>query len=162
MRLPCCCPCLLLALIALVTPTGAMAAESATASITVTAEFASRTTLKVSSQVLQFDVADATQSGVVTVVFAAAARTRAGGEVVLTVEPLRGLEEDGGAADENTSITFSGSGNGTLGGMLRRVGAVVAGRWNGSGLRTGRLTFTLRAPVSGGYSVPVRFVLTTP
>jgi hypothetical protein len=42
-------------------------------------------------------------------------------------------------------------------GMLR-----VAGRWIGSGLRTGRLTFALRSAVAGTYSLPVRFVLSAP
>jgi hypothetical protein len=148
--------------LAVATPSVSWSAESATASITVTAEFASRTSLKVSSQVLSFQVSDPAQTAVAVVDFSAGARTRSGGDVVLTVEPLRSVEGPGGAADVDTAVTFSGTGNGTLSGTLQSVNATVAGRWNGSGLRTGQLTFALHASVSGTYTVPVRFVLSTP
>ena len=144
----------------LAAPTAAAASDSATSSITITAVFESRTSLKVSSQLLQFDVANPDQPAMASVDFSAGARTRSGGDVVLTVEPLRGIEGPGGAADVETSVTFSGAGAGMLTGTLQ--GASVAGRWNGSGLRTGRLTFAVRAAAAGTYTVPVRFVLSTP
>jgi hypothetical protein len=153
------------AVLTLANPPAAAASESATASITVSAAIESRTSLKVSSQVLQFDVAVPGQPGVATVDFSAGARTRSGGDVVMTVEPLRAVEGNagpGGAADVETSITFAGTGDGTLAGTLQDANATVAGRWNGSGFRTGRLTFALRASAAGSYTVPVRFVLSTP
>lgn len=149
-------------IVVLFVASGQMTAESATASIAVTAEFASRTSLKVSSQVLNFDVRSAGETSVATVEFSAGARTRSGGDVLLTVEPLRAMEGPGGAADVDTSITFSGTGNGTVSGSLQPTSPVVAGRWTGSGLRTGQLTFVLRTTVAGSYMVPVRFVLSTP
>lgn len=157
-----CCLRVFLAVLAIAAPSTAMAGESATASITVTAEFATRTSLKVSSQVLQFDLDNPDQPGLAAIDFAVGARTRIGGEVVLTVEPVRSVVGPEGAADILTSVTFSGTGLGTLAGALQESGTTVAGRWNGSGLRTGRLTFALRAPVSGSYTLPVRFVLSTP
>ena len=154
-------PVTFVALLALAAPPGASAEESAAASIAVSATFESRTSLKVSSQLLQFEV-DGSGQGLATVDFSAGARTRTGGDVVLTVEPLRALEGPGGAADVETSVTFSGTGAGTLTGTLQAAGASIAGRWNGSGMRTGRLTFALRAAAVGSYTVPVRFVLSTP
>ena len=152
----------LLMVLAFAAPSGAIAEESATASITVTAEFASRTSLRVSSQLLRFDVNSPEEPGVAAIDFSAGARTRNGGEVLLTIEPLRAVKGPGGAADVESSITFAGTGNGLITGTLQQSAAVVAGRWNGSGLRTGRLTFALRAAVSGSYTLPVRFVLSTP
>ena len=138
------------------------AAESSTASITVTAQFSSRTSLKVSSELLQFTVSSPDSTAYATVDFSAAARTRAGGEVVLTVETVKGLEGPGGAADVDVALTFSGAGEGVASGVLARHTPNVAGRWLGSGLRTGRLTFALRSAVTGAYALPVRFVLSAP
>jgi hypothetical protein len=152
----------LFVLFAAAIPSVVWADETATASITVTAEFASRTSLKVSNQMLQFDLNDPAQPAVAVVDFSAGARTRGGGEVLLTVEPLRAIEGPGGAGDVEAGITFSGIGVGTLQGSLQNATTAIAGRWNGSGLRTGPLTFALRASVTGVYTVPVRFVLSTP
>ena len=41
-------------------------------------------------------------------------------------------------------------------------GPSTVGRWRGSGLRRGRLVFTLRDGTAGPSSVPVRFVLSAP
>ena len=129
------------------------AADTATTSLVVSAQFASRTSLKVSTDLLQFDVARPDQPAIATVDFAAGARTQAGAEVLLSIEQLRGVEGPGGASDE---------GAGTLAGALVAAGPAVAGRWTGSGLRQGRLVFALRAGASGNYIVPVRFILSAP
>lgn len=142
-------------------PAPALAATGAdTKSVVVTATFDSRTSLRVSSQLLQFDVVDG--EAVAAIDFSAGARTRSGGEVVLTVEPARAAEGPGGAADVETSVTFAGEGDGTRSGALSSSSPAVAGRWNGSGLRTGRMVFSLRSAAPGSYSLPVRFVLSTP
>jgi hypothetical protein len=144
----------------------AMAAEvsaqqQAAATVRVQAQFASRTSLSVSARVLQFDV---TEAGVATVAidFAAGARIASGGEVVLSIEPERAIAGPGGAADVETALSFEGHGAGTLAGALAPHAPAVAGRWSGSGLRTGRLIFALQAAAPGYYSVPLRFVLSTP
>jgi hypothetical protein len=80
----------------------------------------------------------------------------------LSVEPLRAIDGPGGAADVETSLSFQGSGDGTLAGPLSPDTQAVAGRWLGSGLRTGRFVFSLRAAAPGSYTVPIRFVLSTP
>lgn len=140
----------------------AFAQSTASATVVVTAEFASRTALHVSTDDLRFEVPR--DGGVSTVVvdFDARARTFAIGEVVLVVEPLRGLDGPGGAADVEAAVTFSGEGDGTLAGTLQPAAATVAGRWRGSGRRSGRLVFTLHTGTPGSYRIPVRFVLTAP
>ena len=139
-----------------------LAAESATASVVVTAQFGSRTSLKVSTEWLQFDVTTADGSAVAIVDFSAAARTRQSGEVMLTVERAGALSGPGGAADVEAFLTVSIRGDGGPSGALDPFAQIVAGRWVGSGKRTGQLAFSLRSSVPGVYSVPVRFVLSAP
>jgi hypothetical protein len=146
----------------LMQPSPAAAADSTSATVAVSASFASRTSLKVSSQLLQFDVSDPASPATAAVDFSAGARTRQGGEVVLTVESVHAIQGPGGAADVDAAVTFAGEGTGTLSGALQPSSSTVAGRWTGSGLRTGRLVFALRAGASGAYTLPVRFILTAP
>jgi len=136
-------------------------ADTASRALTVSATFSSRTTLKVSADLLRFEVASG-QPATAIVEFSAGTRTQSGAQVVLSVEPLRGLEGPGGAADVETSVSFAGHGEGTLNGMLRAAGPTVAGQWIGSGMRHGRLVFALQAGAPGTYTVPVRFVLSAP
>jgi len=138
------------------------AADTATANVIVSARFASRTSLKVSTDLLRFEVAGPGQPATATVDFAAGARTQAGAEVLLSIEQLRSVEGLGGASDLESFLSFAGEGSGTLAGALIATGPAVAGRWIGSGLRQGRLVFALRAGASGNYIVPVRFVLSAP
>ena len=146
---------------ALLAPPVAMASGSDAKTVLVSATFASRTSLKVSSQLLQFEVAESGEA-VAAIDFSAGARTQAGAEVMLTVEPARAVEGPGGAADVDTAVTFAGEGEGTRSGALIAHAPAVAGRWNGSGLRTGRMGFALRSAAPGRYSLPVRFVLSAP
>jgi hypothetical protein len=138
------------------------AAETATASAVVSAQFSSRTSLKVSTDLLHFEVAEPGQTATATVDFAAGARTQAGAEVLLSIEQLHAVQGPGGASDLESSVSFAGEGAGTLAGALVAAGPAVAGRWIGSGLRQGRLVFALRAGASGNYMLPVRFILSAP
>ena len=138
------------------------AAETATASAVVSAQFSSRTSLKVSTDLLHFDVAGPDRPATATVDFAAGARTQAGAEVLLSIEQLRAVQGPGGASDLESSVSFIGEGVGTLDGALVAAGPAVAGRWIGSGMRQGRLVFALRAGASGNYLLPVRFILSAP
>lgn len=140
--------------------TNGAAQSVAQANLNIRAQFAPRTSLKVSSELLQFDVAQGTAK--TTIEFSAGARTPSQGEIVLSVEPLRGLAGPGGAADVDAAITVSGEGEGLLSTRLDSTSTTVVGRWHGSGLRQGRLVFTLNASAAGIYSMPVRFVLSTP
>lgn len=157
MRLSC-----LLAVTSVLLSGPALAAETASSSVVVTAAFSSRTSLTISSDVLRFDVAAVGSPAVASVDFSAKARTVAGAQVVLSVEPLGDVEGGQGPAASGCELTFAGEGDGTLAGPIAPVGPTVAGRWTGSGLRNGRLVFSLRADASGDYTVPVRFVLTAP
>lgn len=144
------------------------AAESASANVAVTGTFASRTSLTVSTKLLHFDVIDPATPATASVDFAAKARTHPGSEVVLAVETAqspggaRTAGKANRAAQTVDAITFEGAGEGTTSGVLGSGSPAVAGRWTGSGQRTGRLIFTLYATNSGSYSVPVKFVLTAP
>jgi hypothetical protein len=137
-------------------------AETASGTVVVAATFNSRTSLNVSTDVLQFDVVAASQPAVATVDFSAGARTPGGAQVVLSIEPIQEGHGPQGPPDAESSLTFSGVGEGTLSGTVASSGLTAAGRWTGSGLRHGRLVFALHATAAGSYSVPVRFVLTAP
>ena len=148
----------------LATALGAVAASAedvARASVHVNVQVAARTSLKVSSELLQFDVTRPGAPATAAIDFSAGART-AGGDIVLSVEPLRGIDGPGGAADVETALTVAGQGEGLVSGHVDPARPTVVGRWNGSGLRTGRMVFTLRAHAAGSYAMPVRFVLSAP
>lgn len=146
----------------LLAATSAVASDIATTTVAATAQLGARTSLTVSTDLLRFDVTGSDTPAIATVDFVAGARTRSDGEVVLTVEPLRAIEGPGGAADADAAVEFAGDGTGTLAGRLEAAAPAVAGRWIGSGRRTGRLRFSLRSPASGAYTLPVRFVLSAP
>ena len=131
-------------------PPSVLAAESATASVIVNVRFMTRTSLRVSTEVLRFDVTRPDEPAVASVDFSAAARTQPGGEVVLTVESLQ-------AVDGSISLR----GEGTVG-VLAPARPVVAGRWIDSGSRAGHLEFALCSAAPGTYTVPLRFVLSAP
>jgi hypothetical protein len=152
--------CATIAIAGAVTETSA--SDRATAAVVVNAQFSARTSLKVSTRLLQFSVADPSQSATAAIDFSAGARTSSGSEVVLSIEAESAVDGPGGAADVETSVSFTGEGQGTLSGPMDTQAPAVAGRWSGSGRRTGRLVFSLRAGASGSYSLPVRLVLSTP
>lgn len=126
-----------------------------TRTVTAHAQLASRTSLTVSTQLLEFIIAKPGESPMATVDFVAGARTHAGAEVLLTVEAV-------GAIAADSRITFSGSGDAAAHGALVTSGPSIAGRWVGSGRRSGRLAFALHTNVTGTYRIPLRFVLSAP
>ena len=138
----------------------AAAEEIASRNVTVNVNLATRTSLKVSSRVLQFDVTQAGGVATAALDFTAGARMPAGCDVVLTVETLPAADGAGGAAEAD--LSFVGQGPGMHAGSIGAARSTVVGRWQGSGLREGRLIFTLRASAAGSYSLPVRLVLSTP
>jgi hypothetical protein len=142
----------------LIVAVNASAAETACGSVTVVATFSSRTTLQVSSDLLQFDVISADAPATASVDFLAAARTHAGGPVVLSIEPIGQSESPVASA----SLSFTGDGHGLKSGTIAADSLTVAGEWSGSGVRRGRLMFALRSTTLGNHVVPVRFVLTAP
>jgi hypothetical protein len=140
----------------------AAGAEVATASVTVNLTLGTRTSLRVSTHVLRFEVTQPGADATAALDFTAGARMSSGSDVVLTMEPLRDVGGPGGAADVETALTFTGEGDGVLAGSVAMSQGTVVGRWQGSGVREGRVLFTLRANAAGSYSLPVRFVLSTP
>lgn len=132
----------------------AAASEKTTRVVTAHAEVAARTSLTVSSEVVQFSVTKPGQPATATIDFVAGVRTRAGAEVVLTVEAA--------TLDGDARITLAGDGDATLHGAMMAARPSVAARWVGSGRRTGRLTFALHAAAPGTYTVAMRVVLSAP
>jgi hypothetical protein len=151
-----------LGLLLVVPVSRADAGETATAAVRVEVHIAARTSLKVSSQVLLFNVLEPGGAATASIDFGAAARVAAGDDVVLTVERLSDAEMPGDAADVEPMVTFAGEGAGVVAGTIRCDTPAIAGRWRGSGKREGRLVFRMQAPAAGNYSVPVRFVLSIP
>ena len=152
----------LLAILVLPGVGAASAEEVARASVAVAAQFASRTSLKVSSELLRFDGVEAGATATASIEFIAGARTPSNGDVVLTIEPLHAIDGPGGASDVETSLSVKGEGQGLVATNVNTASATVIGRWQGSGLRAGRLVFSLRTNGAGNLSVPVRVVLSTP
>lgn len=139
-----------------------VAAESATGSVAVTAQFSSWTSLKVSTDLLIFDVEDQTGTATAALEFSAGARTQSGAEVTLSVETRRPVEWPGTSEAGDPVVILTGAGPGTAAGPVGQGSSTVASRWIGSGLRTGRLVFTLKADARGRYAVPVHFMLSAP
>ena len=140
----------------LASPPSVEGAESTSSTVAVVAGFGTRTSLKVSGETLHFVVSDPDGPAVAVIQFSAGARTHAGGEVMLTVERLPGPD-----CPEEAAVTFRGEGAGTVAGTLAAAGPTPVARWTGSGVRTGRLTFLLRAGARA-YNLPIRFVLSAP
>ena len=131
--------------------------DTVTKTVDVQATVSSRTSLRVSSDFLEFNLPDVQRPAVATVDFVAGIRTHAGAEVMLTVEALDVMD-----AVMDAVVTFSGDSEGTTQGTLVATRPIVAGRWVGSGRHSGRHVFELRAPVAGRYTLPLRFVLSAP
>ena len=149
---------LLAGTIAAAVPRDVAASDTATASLHVSVSVASRTSLRVSSEILHFNVTVPSDPSVASVEVTAGARTVPGGEVVLSID--RGPTTPG--AHEGGALTFVGDGEGLTRGVLDGSAPAIAGRWTGSGRWSGRVSFALRRSRPGAYSVPVRFVLSTP
>jgi len=152
----------LLVVLVLLGVRAAAAQDVVRGTVAVNAQFASRTSLKVSSQLLRFDVVEPGATATATIEFSAGARMSSGSDIVLTLEPMHAMQGPGGAADVETSLSVSGEGQGLLAATVSATSGTVIGRWQGSGLRAGRLVFALRANAAGSYTMPVRFILSTP
>jgi hypothetical protein len=147
---------------ALVLTTIPAAASDTVTHVTVRAEVSARTSLQVSARELRFELPAGMTSAEATLEFVASARTRAGGEVVLTIAPDGAVTGPGGAADVEVSLEFVGQGAGLVSGELMPMASSVAGRWSGSGKRQGTLTFRLRSAAPGTYIVPLTAILSAP
>ena len=128
------------------------ASDTTTKSLQASVEVSARTSLTVSTELLQFVVEEGGAPAVATVDYVAGVRTRADAEVMLTIEALR---------DVDAAVSFSTVGGGMHGSVVR-ARPVVVGRWIGSGRRSGRIAFSLCATDAGTYTLPVRFVLSAP
>ena len=128
--------------------------DTTTRSILAHAQVAARSSLIVSSELLQFQVSEPGRAASATVDYVAGVRTHAGTEVLLTVETTSDLAD--------TNVSFANLADGGARGALTMMRPVIAGRWIGSGRRTGRIAFSLSAGTAGVYPVPVRFVLSAP
>ena len=135
--------------------TGAPSAgqQIATQSVSATVSFAPRTALTVSTRVLRFVVTDAMTPATASVEFSAAARTSTDGSVALMAEPTGMVGLSSGV-----SLEIVSGPDGIVPGTVSSQQRVVAGRWTGSGVRSGRITFQLRAQ-PGRYDIPLALLL---
>lgn len=141
----------------------ASASESVQRSLLVQAEVLTRTSLKTSADVVQFEVASADRPATASIQFSAGTRTQAGGEVLLIVEQF--------ATPQRIAGTEGGGDSGPSEGMepasvdaidVSAPGRKIAKRWIGSGLRQGTIDFVLHASEPGIYDVSLQFVLSAP
>lgn len=133
----------------------------ATATWTMSAEVQNHTSLRVSSSEVHFDVAGTLDTSRTSIDFSAAARTHGGGEIVLTVESLGTVQSPESGPSASLIVGYEGEGGRS--GTLSEGGPHVVRRWMESGLREGRILFTLQgATVPGVYSLSLKFVLSAP
>lgn len=149
-------------LLASVAGSSPAAAQTSTGVATVTATFAPRTAFRAAASSLEFHVITPDQPAMASVDFVASARTWAGAEVRLLVEPAGAVSGPGGAADVETRLVLESGGDGVVPGDVPLSGRSTAARWTGSGRRSGRLVFSLRASAPGRYAIPLTFLVSVP
>ena len=130
---------------------------SVSRTVAVTAQIASSTSLKISTDVLTF-VVGPDGSATASTDFVAAARIPRGGGVILSMEVAGDTEGVGRLA----AFTFTSEAPGTRAGSLSRTGPTVIGEWVDSGRRSGRVDISVVGAAAGVHLVQVRFVLSTP
>ncbi len=120
----------------------------------------SHTDLRVSTSELRFEVIDRTNPPEIPVDYSAAARTRQDGEVVLTVESL-GVRTSENVPAPGLVVAYGGVG--LKEGTLAVAGPRVVGTWTGSGVRPGRVIFSLLGATKPGvYLLSLKFNLSAP
>jgi hypothetical protein len=132
-----------------------------TATVAMRVEFRNQTALHVSTSQLRFDVSRPNDTSAASIEFTAAARTRRDGDVLLTVQPVGDMQAPDGASSAGLVVGYQGEGHNS--GTLADSGPHVVGAWMGSGVRPGRVMFTLLgAHTPGVYSMSLKFVLSAP
>jgi hypothetical protein len=129
----------------------------ATHALSLQTSLAPRTSLRVSTSRLRFDVvADGKVAGAAAD-YRAAARTAAHGHVVLTIQPDGALESPDGSRTTGLAV-LCGDAAGSVPLTVGRPQAV--GRWTGSGVWQGTVSCRLQgATAPGSYFQPVNFVV---
>ncbi|HXW07310.1 MAG TPA: hypothetical protein VD833_18890 [Vicinamibacterales bacterium] len=143
-------------IVSAVLPAGSDLTAQTTGAAIVRASFAERTAIQVSAPVLAFQVSDPADAAYAEIDFVAAARTSPQASVRLLVETRRAVAGPGGAGDAETQLSLEGGSEGVRTGEVSSSSSFVAAEWVGSGRRTGRLVFALRATAPGTYTVPLK------
>lgn len=116
-----------------------------------------RTSLRVSTSRLRFDVAADGRVAAAAADYRAAARTAARGHVVLTIQPDGALEASDGADTTGLAVSCGGEAGAR---PLTAGHPQVVGRWTGSGVRQGTVSCRLvGAAAPARYFQPVKFVV---
>ncbi len=139
-------------------------AQTQTVTLRITADVGTQARLRVSNTVLRFDGSRSAEvQPQATVEFDARARTHSGGEVVLTVELLDDLVDLDQTGKAPTTLSAAASGDASSQGRLSTGTRHVVARWIGSGMRTGRVCFSVigESP-EGALTVPIRMTLIVP
>jgi len=130
--------------------------------MSVEAQIGARASLQPTGSTLRFDASFAGEqySHTCIVDVVAAARTRAGGEVLLIVESLEGAARP--PAPRRIAFTTVSEPAHELYGTWSGNEPQVVARWVGSGRRSARITFALWSDREEPLELPVRWVLATP
>ncbi len=121
----------------------------------------SRTSLQVSTSELRFDVVDEAATPRVEVDYRAAARTRSDHPVMLTVDPAGEVRTLDGESVRGLAVRLEAAGARDT--TLAAGGSHIVARWTGSGVRSGRVAFTLLgAHKPGVYLLALKFALSVP
>ncbi len=135
--------------------------HTATSTVLIRVEVAKRTSLHVSTSQLRFDVIDENVPPRVVIDYTAAARTRVGGDVILTVEPMGEVRTPDGEPVRGLVVGFDSTGRHDR--TLAEGAVHVAEAWTGSGARSGQIVFTLLgARKPGLYLLDLKFALSVP
>jgi hypothetical protein len=126
--------------------------QVATATIGARANFETRTSLQVSTRVLEFHVTNPEVAAEATLDYIAGVRVQPGAETILQVQTSLPA---GGAGIVLTVGTEGVSADSVA---IDGAAPVTAARWDGAGLRTGTLRFSLRG-APGTYRVPINLAL---
>ena len=139
--------------VVILTSTPSAGQQITTQSVSATVSFAPRTALSVSTRTLHFVVTDGLTPATASVEFSAAARTSGDGSVTLMVDAA-----DTAGLPSGVSLEIVSGPDGVVPAAFSSQQPVAAGRWTGSGVRNGRITFQLRAQ-PGSYDIPLALFL---
>ena len=140
--------------------------KSATAAVSV--DIGSHARLAFTSTALVFPDADPDQVPLVPgspdITVTAKARTAKNAQITLTLQAADDLRS-GVTIIPASLITWGGSGDGFVSGVLSRTSAQLVGSWTGSGTRTGAQSFTFQNSWThppGTYSVTFVYTMSMP
>ena len=135
----------------------AQAQSVRTGRLALNTTIAQRSSVRISTSVLQFEVVEGGVAAEAVVSYRVAVRTRPDGGVRLTVEPARTLEAGDGRVTAGLAVVCGAD---AVAPALAVGTPQPVARWRDSGMREGRLRCRLEGTaLPGRYSLPVKFAV---